>query len=297
MANQKLIYKRNTEYMKNRYYYCIVLSDEQLRFFAESKYHIDRMKILKLLIDNTVTKETTYKITGFTAILHVGQAAISAVELGNQLGYDKKTVTKLLDCMVQLGIITSEKNNRTSIHTLHCVSAWYVNNQQILNPYYIHMKDRQLTKTNADESTMNLVASTDNQSADECTPASELSCQPNFHSHKTQYSMTIGVETVESGSSLIPFVQSDERSKAEVIVATKEPAMIAGEPIDPSQLSIVHPTDNDDDIRATSSADDDLYTPRQDNGNTHRAEHNDSLSAAPSVNADDTHTNQSTDTQ
>lgn len=283
--------------MKNRYYYCIVLSDEQLRFFAESKYHIDRMKILKLLIDNTVTKETTYKITGFTAILHVGQAAISAVELGNQLGYDKKTVTKLLDCMVQLGIITSEKNNRTSIHTLHCVSAWYVNNQQILNPYYIHMKDRQLTKTNADESTMNLVASTDNQSADECTPASELSCQPNFHSHKTQYSMTIGVETVESGSSLIPFVQSDERSKAEVIVATKEPAMIAGEPIDPSQLSIVHPTDNDDDIRATSSADDDLYTPRQDNGNTHRAEHNDSLSAAPSVNADDTHTNQSTDTQ
>lgn len=297
MANQKLIYKRNTEYMKNRYYYCIVLSDEQLRFFAESKYHIDRMKILKLLIDNTVTKETTYKITGFTAILHVGQAAISAVELGNQLGYDKKTVTKLLDCMVQLGIITSEKNNRTSIHTLHCVSAWYVNNQQILNPYYIHMKDRQLTKTNADESTMNLVASTDNQSADECTPASELSCQPNFHSHKTQYSMTIGVETVESGSSLIPFVQSDERSKAEVIVATKEPAMIAGEPIDPSQLSIVHPTDNDDDIRATSSADDDLYTPRQDNGNTHRSEHNDSLSAAPSVNADDTHTNQSTDTQ
>ena len=100
--------------MKNDYYYCIVLSDEQLKFFAESKYHIDRMKILKLLIDNAVTKETTYKITGFTTILHVGQVAISAVELGNQLDYDKKTVTKLLDCMVQLGVITSEKNNRTS---------------------------------------------------------------------------------------------------------------------------------------------------------------------------------------
>ena len=148
--------------MKNDYYYCIVLSDEQLKFFAESKYHIDRMKILKLLIDNAVTKETTYKITGFTTILHVGQVAISAVELGNQLDYDKKTVTKLLDCMVQLGIITSEKNNRTSIHTLHCVSAWYVNNQQILNPHYIHIKDRQQKSTTADESTTKLVASTGN---------------------------------------------------------------------------------------------------------------------------------------
>ncbi|MBP7358044.1 hypothetical protein [Phocaeicola paurosaccharolyticus] len=148
--------------MKNDYYYCIVLSDEQLKFFAESKYHIDRMKILKLLIDNAVTKETTYKITGFTTILHVGQVAISAVELGNQLDYDKKTVTKLLDCMVQLGVITSEKNNRTSIHTLHCVSAWYVNNQQILNPHYIHIKDRQQKSTTADESTTKLVASTGN---------------------------------------------------------------------------------------------------------------------------------------
>src|SRR5574344_1263534 len=247
--------------MKNDYYYCIVLSNEQLRFFAESKYHIDRMKILKLLIDNAVTKETTYKITGFTTTLHVGQVAISAVELGNQLVYDKKTVTKLLDCMVQLGIITSEKNNRTSIHTLHCVSAWYVNNQQILNPHYIHIKDRQQKSTNADESTTKLVASTDNLSAGESTPASEPSGQSNFHSYEAESSMN-----TDKSTSL-------------------------------SQLSIVQSTNDDYNMRISSSADDDLYTPSQDNGNAHIAEHNNSLSAMTTAEDDETHDNQYTDTQ
>lgn len=128
-------------------YYCIVLSHEQLNFFAGSKYNIDRMKILKELIDCTVKEESTYKSKCFTTILHIGQAAISEVQLANKLGYDKKTVSRMLDKMVKLGIITTTKNNSTSIHTLHCVSAWYVNNQHILNPSYVSMKDRHLKQT------------------------------------------------------------------------------------------------------------------------------------------------------
>ena len=48
--------------MKKDIYYCIVLSDRQLDFLAGSKYGIDRMKVLKSLIDAAVIKDTS---TGF----------------------------------------------------------------------------------------------------------------------------------------------------------------------------------------------------------------------------------------
>ena len=114
--------------MKKDIYYCIVLPDSQLDFLAGSKYGIDRMKILQCLIDAAVIKETKYEKKGFAITLHIGQAALSEVELATRLGYDKKTVSRLLDRMAELGIVTSEQTNRTSIHTVHCVSAWYADN-------------------------------------------------------------------------------------------------------------------------------------------------------------------------
>lgn len=128
--------------MKKDIYYCIVLSDRQLDFLAGSKYGIDRMKVLKSLIDAAVIKETKYEKKGFAVTLHIGQAALSEVELATRLGYDRKTVSRLLNKMAELGIITSEQANRTSIHTVHCVSAWYADNQKILNPYYVSVKER-----------------------------------------------------------------------------------------------------------------------------------------------------------
>ena len=128
--------------MKKDIYYCIVLSNSQLDFLVGSKYGIDRMKVLKCLIDAAVIKETKYEKKGFAVTLHIGQAALSEVELATRLGYDKKTVSRLLDKMAVLGIVTSEQTNRTSIHTVHCVSAWYADNQKILNPHYVSMKER-----------------------------------------------------------------------------------------------------------------------------------------------------------
>ena len=78
--------------MKKDVYYCIVLSDSQLDFLTGSKYGIDRMKVLKCLIDAVVIKETKYEKKGFAVTLHIGQAALSEVELATRLGYDKKTV-------------------------------------------------------------------------------------------------------------------------------------------------------------------------------------------------------------
>ena len=95
--------------MKKDIYYCIVISNSQLDFLAGSKYGIDRMKVLKCLIDVAVIKETKYEKKGFVVTLHIGQAALSEVELATQLGYDKKTVSRLLDKMAVLGIVTSEQ--------------------------------------------------------------------------------------------------------------------------------------------------------------------------------------------
>ena len=132
--------------MKTNLNYCIVLSSEQLAYLAGSKYGIDRMKILHRLIEEAVLKETEYAIKGFSTILQVGQAVLSEVDLASRLGYDKKTISRVLDKMNQLGIVTSTQSNRTSIHTLKCISAWMQDGNRIDNPFYVRLKDRQNDK-------------------------------------------------------------------------------------------------------------------------------------------------------
>lgn len=122
--------------------YCIVLSSEQLSYLAGSKYGIDRMKILNRLIEATVLEQTEYSKKGFATTLQIGQAALSEVELSCNLGYDKKTISRVIDKMNRLGIVASMQSNRTSIHTLKCVSAWMLDGKRIDNPFYVRMKDR-----------------------------------------------------------------------------------------------------------------------------------------------------------
>lgn len=129
--------------MKTNLNYCIVLSSEQLAYLAGSKYGIDRMKILHRLIEAAVLKETEYSIKGFSTTLQVGQAILSEVDLSSKLGYDKKTISRVLDKMNQLGIVASMQGNRTSVHTLKCISAWMENGNRIDNPFYVRIKDRQ----------------------------------------------------------------------------------------------------------------------------------------------------------
>ena len=67
---------------------------------------------------------------------------MSEVELSRLWKCDRKTVSKVLDMMNELGLVSTEQNNRTSIHTLLCVSAWYIDGTKILNPFYVPIKDR-----------------------------------------------------------------------------------------------------------------------------------------------------------
>ena len=128
--------------MKKETYYCLVLSESQARFLATSKYGIDRMKALMSLVEHAATAEHDYGQKGFTTTVHIGQLVMSEVELSRLWKCDRKTVSRVLDTMNELGIVSTTQNNRTSIHTLLCVSAWYINGQMIVNPYYVPMKDR-----------------------------------------------------------------------------------------------------------------------------------------------------------
>ncbi len=101
------------------------------------------MKILHQLTEAVVLKETDYTTKGFSTTLRVGQAVLSEVDLSCKLGYDKKTISRVLDKMNQLGIVTSTQSNRTSVHTLKCVSAWMLDGNRIDNPFYVRIKDRQ----------------------------------------------------------------------------------------------------------------------------------------------------------
>ena len=56
--------------MKTDLNYCIVLSSEQLSYLAGSRYGIDRMKILHLIIGAAVLKETKYAMKGFSTTAH-----------------------------------------------------------------------------------------------------------------------------------------------------------------------------------------------------------------------------------
>ena len=129
--------------MKTDLNYCIVLSSEQLAYLAGSKYGIDRMKILHRLIEAAVLEENDYAIKGFSTTLQVGQAILSEVDLSCKLGYDKKTISRVLDKMNQLGIVASTQSNRTSVHTLKCISARMEKGNRKDNPFYVRIKERQ----------------------------------------------------------------------------------------------------------------------------------------------------------
>lgn len=134
--------------MKTNLNYCIVLSAEQLSYLAGSKYGIDRMKILHRLIEAAVLKETKYATKGFSTTLQVGQAILSEVDLSSKLGYDKKTISRVLDKLNQLGIVATTQNNRTSVHTLKCISAWMQEGNRIDNPFYVRLKERENEREN-----------------------------------------------------------------------------------------------------------------------------------------------------
>ncbi len=122
---------------KQTIHYCTILSDEQWFFLLEGKSSTLRQKCLHRLMTDAVRTKTSYKIKGIDIVLEVGQVAASDVELAECLGCNRKTVGKLIDCFNRLGMLTTRTNNRTSVHSLHFLTGWYVGGVLITNPHYV----------------------------------------------------------------------------------------------------------------------------------------------------------------
>ena len=118
-------------------HYCTILSAGQWDFLLDGKAAIDRQKCLHRLMTAAVRTKTILRIKGVEIALEVGQAAASDVELAEYMGCNRKTIGKLIDSFNRLGVLTTRTNNRTSIHTLHFLTGWYVGGVLITNPHYV----------------------------------------------------------------------------------------------------------------------------------------------------------------
>ena len=115
-------------------YFKLILSDEQLCFLSSSR-KLDRMRCLFAMIRLAVLEQTPYhKDTGFSTTLNVGQFVITETELANLWKCSRNAASNLLDEFNRLKLISSVQGRRTSVHTILFVSAWIVDNKQILNP-------------------------------------------------------------------------------------------------------------------------------------------------------------------
>lgn len=122
---------------KQTIHYCTILSAGQWDFLLEGKFSAFRQKCLYRLMTGAVRERTAYKIKGVEIVLEVGQVAASDVELAEFFGCNRKTIGKLIDSFNRLGMLTTRTNNRTSVHSLHFLTGWYVGGVLVTNPHYV----------------------------------------------------------------------------------------------------------------------------------------------------------------
>ncbi len=141
--------------------YGILLTREQLDFLKDDNQGFHRMKAFDTFLSLTAIEPFHYEKKNFSADLGIGQFAISKVELAGLWHCDRKTAQKMIDLFNEVGILTSVANNRTTIHTIHCLAFWFVDGQDapIKNPNY---QRNPVTRNLADQGNANPIPADDN---------------------------------------------------------------------------------------------------------------------------------------
>jgi len=135
--------------------YSITLNDQQLDYLSDADQDINRMMCFKTLVRLASMEQTTVNMKNFSAGISIGQFAVSKVELARLWNCDRKTATRIIKEFNDMDIITSVANNRTTVHTLNCLSVWFTSNGCIKNPHFkinpfvkpIEKKVKQVKKT------------------------------------------------------------------------------------------------------------------------------------------------------
>ena len=116
--------------------YSITFNDAQLDYLSDEQQDILRMKCLKTFIRMAVLEETTVSGKNYSAVLQPGQFKASKVELARLWDCDRKTATRIVQEFNQIGILRSESTNRTTIHTLICLSVWFTSWRMIKSSFF-----------------------------------------------------------------------------------------------------------------------------------------------------------------
>ena len=95
------------------------------------------MKCFKTFLRMAVMEQTTETRTHFSAVLQPGQFIASKVELATIWRCNRKTATRIVKEFNQIGILRSEPSNRTTIHTLLCLSVWFTDQRTIKNAFFV----------------------------------------------------------------------------------------------------------------------------------------------------------------
>jgi hypothetical protein len=102
---------------------------------------INRLSCLYQLIQIVTRQiETSNEVGESTTALW--EVNMSEVALSKLWKCDRKTVSKMLDHMNKLGILSSVQTRRGSVHTLLCISAWIVDGKKYVNPHYVPINQK-----------------------------------------------------------------------------------------------------------------------------------------------------------
>ena len=106
--------------MNSNIFNSIILSNEQVNYLMGGTAGINRLSCLYQLIQIVTRQiETSNEVGESTTALW--EVNMSEVALSKLWKCDRKTVSKMLDHMNKLGILSSVQTRRGSVHTLLCM--------------------------------------------------------------------------------------------------------------------------------------------------------------------------------
>lgn len=117
--------------------YSTTLNDAQTDYLADECQDINRMKCFKTFLRMAVLEPTKVSKKLFSAVLQPGQFMASKVELSMMWGCNRKTATRIIKEFNLMGILESVPSNRTTIHTLKCLSVWFTNQGMVKNNFFV----------------------------------------------------------------------------------------------------------------------------------------------------------------
>ncbi len=123
--------------MQQNLRYSITLNEAQLDYLSDEQQDILRMKCFKTFLQMAIPEENKVYGNNFSAVRQPGQFIASKVYRSRLWDGNRKTATRIIHEFNQLGILRSEPSNRTTIHTLICLSVWFTDRGMIRSRFFV----------------------------------------------------------------------------------------------------------------------------------------------------------------